>query len=485
MEEDRKIYSLYQLNRSLENHIMAHFSTQDFWITAELIRLNQKNGHFYLELADSEKEQVVARSQGVIWASRYRSIVEEVGLQDLMGILQPGNRVLMNVKIEFHSIYGLKLKIRHIDPTYSYGEIERKKKAVIERLKKEGLFDKQQKLKLPTIIKRIALIGSPNTSGFRDFLNELFNNHDFRQFAIKEFPVSVQGKGAVDGIVNAIRSASQHDADVIVLLRGGGSKMDLALFDEYAISEAICLSRLPVMTGIGHETDEVVADLVAKIHFITPTAVGQYIQYEIKSFQEILRAYHDKATQLSLQLFGKEKENFLHLNNYLSLYSREIIHFWQVQFEDQKKAVFRHARTILFDERDNLAENSHQVVGLLQHEVQTQRNELRFAQSNVYLLSKQSIESEKQLLNHQWRYNLVSFARQCVEQTSIQLSNLSDLLTLLNPLRMLKAGYTISTVKDKDVQSVKLMVGDELKTLSSNQYIISKVTEIKEIKNEN
>src|SRR5690554_2801536 len=173
------------------------------FIICTIRQFNQKSGHFYIELADSANDKTTARSFATIWASTYSTIVNEIGLKETQSILQPGNKVLINVKIEFHTIYGLKLKIRAIDPAYSYGEIERKRQEVIKRLKKEGIYDLQKELRLPTIIKRIALIGSPNTSGYRDFQNELLVNHDFNNFVIKEFPVRVQGDAAVKEIVAA------------------------------------------------------------------------------------------------------------------------------------------------------------------------------------------------------------------------------------------------------------------------------------------
>lgn len=485
MSEERKIYSLYQLNQSLENHIIQHFSSVNFWITAELIRINEKNGHFYMELADSNKTQTTARSQAVIWASRYRSIVTEVGAKELHGILQPGNRILLNVKIEYHAVFGLKLKVRDIDPSYSYGEIERKKQAVIEQLKKENLLLRQQKVILPTVIKRIALIGSPNTSGFRDFLNELFNNHEFHQFKIKEFPVSVQGTAAAKEIVTAFEQANQFDVDAIVLLRGGGSKMDLSLFDDYSIAKAIAVSRLPVLTGIGHETDEVVADLVARMHFTTPTAVGRHIQYEIKSFKEILRGYHDKTMQIALQVLAKNKEGFIHLNNYMSLYSREILHFWRKEFNDKEVEIYQFSRTVLFVARDGLMNLSHHLSSQLQQRMHNQRNGLDKLLNDILFQSIQRVEHERHSKIHPLLSNATLLSLQKLEREQIILSNQEELLGLLNPLRIMAAGYTISMVRGKDIKNSTIEVGDEMKTLTTDHIITSKITGKTKVKHGN
>src|SRR5690554_3127006 len=439
MSEERKVYSLTQLNQSFEKHIWEHFSSRDFWITAEVITINQKSGHFHSELADSINDQTSARSIATIWASTYSTIVTEIGLKETQGILQPGNKVLINVKIEFHTIYGLKLKIRAIDPAYSYGEIERKRQEVIKRLKKEELFDQQKRLRLPTIIKRIALIGSPNTSGYRDFQNELLVNHDYNKFVIKEFPVRVQGDAAVKEIVAAIKDANRHDADVIVILRGGGSKMDLALFDDYEISKAICMSRLPVLTGIGHENDEVVADLVARITFITPTAVARHIHYAISSFKEIMRELHDKSIQMSLQLLSESKEEFIHYNNYLSHYSRELIHYWRSTFQEKEYEILQKSRTLLYEGKDVLAALSHRTSSELQRLVQQEGSYLERFLDRVSDLSQQQIEREKDLNLNQILSSVQLLSQQIIDRERIVFSNQEELLGLLNPLKILES----------------------------------------------
>ncbi|PKR80580.1 exodeoxyribonuclease VII large subunit [Brumimicrobium salinarum] len=485
MPTERKIYSLTQLNQSFEKHIWEQFSKRDFWITAELIKINVKSGHRYVELADSANDITTARSFATIWASTYRTIVDQVGAKELHGILQPGNKILINVKIEFHALYGLKLKIRGIDPSYSYGEIERKRQEVIKRLKKEKIFDLQREIRLPTIIKRIALIGSPNTSGYRDFENELLVNHDFNKFTIKSFPVRVQGEAAKKDIVAAIKEANCYDADVIVILRGGGSKMDLALFDDYSIAESICHSRLPVMTGIGHENDEVVADLVARVKFITPTAVARHIHYAISSFKEIMRELSDKTLQIALQRLGESREDFMHYNNYLSHYSRELIHHWRNLFQDKKHEILQKSRTLLFAEKDVLAGLSHQTSSRLQHLVQQENSQVDRLFTRISDLCLQQVDREKEMKLNQALASIGLYGQQLVDRERIIYENQVELLELLNPLKILASGYTISTVNDKDIKEIPIQVGDIMKTLSSNQLIESEVIKRKEIKHEN
>lgn len=482
MTNERKIYSLTQLNTSLEKHFWDNFSQRDFWITAELIKINEKRGHFYLEIADSVDDQTTARGFATIWASAYTKIVENIGLKELQSILQPGNKILFNINIEYHKIYGLSLRVRDVDPNYSYGEIERKRQEVIKRLKKEGIFDKQKALHLPPIIKRIALIGSPNTSGYRDFLNELFNNHEFNNFTIKEFPVRVQGEAAVHDIVEAIKEANHYDAEVIVLLRGGGSKMDLALFDDYKIAEAICLSKLPVITGIGHETDVVVADLVARQHHITPTAVAVHIHYAISSFREIMRELYDKMIQLASGTLNEGKEEFTMYSNYLSHYTRELIHFWKNTFKDLEFEILQKGRTVLYAGKDKLSYLSHNLSSHLQGLVHQEANSLDRFKERLLNYSLQTIEREKEINLNQTLSKVKWMSQQVIERERIITKNQEELLGLLNPLKILSAGYTISTINYVDVKDIKTInEGDVMQTLSSNTLITSVIKQSKKI----
>ncbi|MFA5573504.1 MAG: exodeoxyribonuclease VII large subunit [Brumimicrobium sp.] len=475
MSENRNIFTLTKLNRSLENLFWEKFSQSNFWITAEISKTNQKNGHWYIELVDSVDGKVTAKSRATIWSTTFQSIAERIGVRELVSILQDGNNILMSVKIEYHKIYGLSLRIQDIDPNYSYGEIERKRQEVIKKLKTVGIFDNQKKVHLPLIIKRIALIGSPNTSGYRDFLNELFNNYDFNNFKIKEFPVRVQGQEAVSEIVNAIHEANLFDAEVIVILRGGGSKIDLALFDDYLIAEAICHSHLPVLTGIGHETDEVVADLVARQYFITPTAVGQHIQYGIQSFKEIMRDLHDRTIHKAQQLVGESRTEFSHYNNYLSHFAIQLIHSWRSKFRDIEFEVLTNSKNLLFTGKDFLYNLSHSVSFELNKLVQQNNNELDYIMNQIQISTSQNIYLEKELNLKNLVDKTQLLSLQFVEKERVVINTQAELLALLNPLKILLSGYTISTINNQDVKDVDIKVGDEMKTLSSRYIITSKI----------
>lgn len=423
-------------------------------MVAELTKMSEKNGHRYLDLADSENGTTTALASAHIWRTAFDKIEAKTG-PDLHTILQLGNKILFELRIEYHRIHGLKLNVLDIDPNYSYGEIERKKQETIQRLKDEGLFDLQKNLYLPVIAKKIALIGSPGTSGFRDFLNELKHNEVYRNFSIKEFPVSVQGDKAAPEIIAALKEAQSYNVDVIILLRGGGSKMDLNVFNDYELSKTICQSRVPVLTGIGHETDETVADLVCRLKCITPTAAAKWLYVQIGIFSAELRKAYDAVRTLALGQVTGYKDEFYHTCSYFAHFSRQF----------------------LFEHQVDLQENSHDLqlgfLGVIQNERKTldlRQDRIQGQAVNlIHLIRETDLPSriDKMLLHSE---NIIGRNR-------IELDNLAEKLELLNPIRLLESGYTLSTIDDTDIHLLKGdLTGKEMKTLTTNAIITSTIT---------
>lgn len=434
--------------------MMKHFGSQTFWVTAEIAKVNQKGGHRYLELVDSENGITSALIAASIWRRNYQNIYERVG-QDLNDIVKTGNKALFQIKIEYHKIYGLKLNVLDIDPTYSYGEIERKKQETIKRLKDQGLFDLQKQLELPIIAKRIALVGSPGTSGYRDFTNELLHNNVYRNFVLKEFAASVQGDRSVQEIIKAIETARLYDVDAIVLIRGGGSKMDLNVFNDYDIAKTICETQIPVITGIGHESDEVVADLVGKQRCITPTAAAKYFYIRIGNFSAELRNAFDAIKQQSLGLLGAAKDEFYHQNRYLAHFSQQLLLEHQHELRTASHNLQLGFLNLIHSEKSELSLSLKQLSSRAIHQLQLIKEaDLPARLERIQMMSKNLIDQKK-----------------------LEVKGLEELLRMLDPQRLLENGYTISTINDMDLNLVtENLVGKEMKTLSSTSLISSKIT---------
>ncbi len=459
MDKQKTIYSLAALNQSLERFIREKFALTSYWVIAEVTKVQEKNGHFYLDLADSQDGKRVAEMSANMWFTTFNRVNETLD-GELRAILKQGNKVLLNVRIEFHPVFGLKLNVLDVDPTITYGEIEQLKKETINRLKNEGLFDLQKALYLAPIIKKIALIGSPNTSGYRDFLDELKNNRIFTNFKVKEFSASVQGDYAVKEIVTGIQKANLYNVEAIIIVRGGGSKMDLNVFNAYEIASAIALSKIPVITGIGHETDEVVADLVAHQRQITPTAAAKFLYLRAGVFGGQLQTSFDAILKMAQAWLAASKDEFNHTSKYL-------IHFTQNSLRENN------------DEIKDLVHELHIGVSEI---IEFERSKLRLDLSRVgnhslnYISLKRSTELESRL------DKIAMHSENTLDKNRVVVQNLADLLLLLNPEELLKKGYTISSIEQVDVHDFDgKLEGAILKTLTDKQLITSKIIEVKRI----
>jgi exodeoxyribonuclease VII large subunit len=457
LEETRNIYTLSALNQSLERFIRDNFALKNFWVLAEITKVQEKNGHYYLDLADAKDGKRVAEIAANMWFNTFNRVNTQLN-GELFSIFKTGNKILINIRIEFHPIYGLKLNILDVDPSITYGEIEKLKKETILRLKNEGLFNLQKSHYLPSIVKKIALVGSPNTSGYRDFLTELLNNKIYTNFKVKEFSASVQGDYAVKEIVAAIKKANEFSVDLIILVRGGGSKMDLNVFNDYEIAKTIALSKLPVITGIGHESDEVVADLVAHHTEITPTAVAKFLYERIGIFASEMNTAFDAIITRIMEIVAARKDEFYHLS---------------------KNLIFATTNT-LQTENNNIKDLVHELELSAAELIENEKSKLELNLSRIknhafnFIDLKKSTELDSQL------EKIMLMSQNSLETGKINLSNLNELLDLLNPEQLLKKGYTITTIDNVDIDKYSgELIGGLMKTLSHKTLITSQITDIK------
>ncbi|MFO7370032.1 MAG: exodeoxyribonuclease VII large subunit [Bacteroidales bacterium] len=308
---DKKAVSLYEL---LEQVKSAFRKTLPFsyWIVAEISELKVNySGHCYLELIEKEEtgETIRAKARATIWASVFRMLqpyFESVTRTRLAA----GMKVMIKVTAEFHELYGFSLNVSDIEPSFTIGELARQKLEVISRLKSEGVFDMNRDLVFPEIPRRIAVISSKTAAGFGDFKDQLLKNPFSYRFSIRLFPAVMQGEEAEQSIISAMDSiyANENSFDITVMIRGGGSQSDLNCFNSYLLCSNICQFPLPVLTGIGHEQDETIADLVAHTRLKTPTAVAEYL---IDCFREVDEAINERSVSLNdlvTQRVADEKE---------------------------------------------------------------------------------------------------------------------------------------------------------------------------------
>ncbi len=252
-----------------------------YWVTAEISEIKENyNGHCYLELVEKHPDEVIIRSRvrAVIWNSRYRFI--KSFFENSAGeSLREGLKVLIRVKIEYHEIYGLSLVVNDIDPAFTIGEVALKRQQILKRLGEEGVITMNRDIEFPTLPQRIAVISSASAAGYTDFMNHLKGNGFGYVFYTSLFETPMQGKELENGIIKALEKISIHSGefDLAVIIRGGGSQTDLSWFDNYNVAFYVTQFPLPVITGIGHDKDLSVTDIVAHRSLKTPTAVADFL----------------------------------------------------------------------------------------------------------------------------------------------------------------------------------------------------------------
>ena len=282
MVTNQHYYSLSQLCAEIQD-ALAECLQPTYWVQAEISSLSEKGGHMYLELVEAKE----AKMRATCWAGTKELLMAyfeaETGQR-----LQVGMRVLVEVEVQYHAVYGLSLSIVNIDPRFTVGEMARKRQQTIAQLEADGLLDAQQLLPLPTLIRRIAVISSPSAAGYEDFCHQL-SLSPFT-FHLSPFFATMQGEGAERSILAALEAISQEliansqqPFDAVAIIRGGGATTDLSCFDQYTLCAVCAQFNLPIITGIGHTRDVSVLDMVAHEALKTPTAVAEWLIHRMEA----------------------------------------------------------------------------------------------------------------------------------------------------------------------------------------------------------
>lgn len=277
---------------------------EKLWIKAELSSVQARaNGHCYLELCEQQDGSIVAKARAVIWRNRYPALAAY--FYEVTGSnLAAGMQLLLRVQAGYSEIYGLTLTVDEIEPEFTLGAAERQRRETLARLEREGLLEKQRRLALPPLPRVLAVISAPDAAGYGDFCRHLDENPYGFKFAVTLFSAVMQGESAPESIVDAlerIESSTVH-YDAVLIMRGGGSSLDLACFDDYGLAFTIANYTLPVFTAIGHDRDTHVADLVAFHAVKTPTALAALFIDAFAAEDERLEQY---ATRLKLAFTNK------------------------------------------------------------------------------------------------------------------------------------------------------------------------------------
>lgn len=410
-----------------------------YWVVGELSDFRQApQGHVYFELVEKQGNQILAKIRANLWQFTYRSVAAK--FESVTGIsLKNGMKVLAQVAVTYHPVYGLSINVKDIDPSFSLGERARLRQETIDRLTREGLIQLNGRFQLPAVVQRIAIISSATAAGYGDFVNQIEKNSYGYKVYHKLFNSLMQGNEAVGSLLLALEKVKSEinglDIEAVVIIRGGGAQLDLDCFDEYRLGAAIANFPLPVFTGIGHERDETVADLVAHTRLKTPTAVAEFILSGFREFEEnliMMLQRLDRSTRQQL----REEENKIH------------------HYALRAKSLSKNRISLEIEKIKNWA------------------NRIESASKNQVKIQTYNLETLEKGL----RRSLNAFLMKQNEKLASQ----ETLLRQLDPDSILKRGYSRTELEGKPIHLVEAKAGDQIETFTQNQKISSTITEIKQ-----
>ena len=312
-----KRFSLLELNRMVRESIECEMP-EEYWVEAELSECRETRGHCYMELIQKDELSAtpVAKAPAKCWANKWLTIrpyFERITGQQL----HVGMKVLLQVYPQFHEAYGFSWIVNDIDPTYTIGDMARKRQEIIKKLKDEGVFDLQKELQLPMFCQRIAVISSQTAAGYGDFCNQLADNPYGFKFETQLVPATMQGEGVEQSIINALERIYDTDYDCVVIIRGGGATSDMSGFDTLALAENVANFPIPIITGIGHERDESILDMVSHTRVKTPTAAAAFLIEHLKEVLDVIDNSQDRITRYA-------QHKLTTLNSQLAIVSESI-----------------------------------------------------------------------------------------------------------------------------------------------------------------
>ena len=450
--------TLYELN-ALVRETLALEMPDEYWVEAELSEAREVRGHCYMELIqkDEHSNTPVAKASAKCWASTWQ-LVKPHFMRVTGQEIHAGMKVLLKVYAQFHESYGFSWIVTDIDPTYTMGDMARKRMEIIRQLKEEGVFELQKELQLPMFCQHIAVISSANAAGYGDFVNQLENNEYGFRFHTQLFPAVMQGEGVEQSVIGALNKifesleckteslefatanddsslftlhSSLDKFDCVVIIRGGGATSDLSGFDTLALAEHVANFPLPIITGIGHERDESVLDMVSHTRVKTPTAAAAFLIGHLKAVLDAIEDAEQRISSIVRQQMDMEKIRLLHL-------SQQIPTLFSLVRSRQEASIDR-------------------------------------LQGNLRLSVTRRLQEERHRLDIH-SHNLMPVIERRLLRERHQLDMLNEKLEALNPELLLRRGYSITLSGGKVVKDASILKsGDELETRLSKGTVRSVV----------
>ena len=426
-----KTVTLFELN-NLVREVISSTLSEEYWVEAELSEVHEVRGHCYMELIQKElfSNTPVAKASAKCWKNKWSLLREKFEKVTREG-LKPGMKVLLKVYADFHEAYGFAWIVTDINPEFTMGDMARKRQEIIDTLKREGIFELQKELVLPQFAQRIAVISSENAAGYGDFCHQLADNPQQLKFYTRLFPAVMQGEGVEESVIGALNSINENieKFDAVVIIRGGGATSDLSGFDTLRLAENVANFPIPIITGIGHDRDESIVDMVAHTKVKTPTAAAALL---IDHLNYVLERLLDAQAELIAAVRHRSELEQARIVRM----SEKIPMLFSLVKTRQEQRIERHLANITAALNDKLSHEHHR----------------------LSLIEKQIGPT---LLQQMTRENY-------------RLQLLQQRLEALNPQRLLQRGYSITLCKGKVVRDARqLKAGDEIETKLANGKITS------------
>jgi exodeoxyribonuclease VII large subunit len=426
--------TLLDLNQLVRNRLRKDFP-DTYWISAEISECKEHySGHCYLELVQkrANSEALSAKARATIWATTW-SMLKPMFEQQTGTRLQAGQKVLVEVSVEFHELYGFNLVIRDIDPAFTMGDLNLRRQQVIRQLTEEGVIDLNKELAWPVLPKHLAVVSSPSAAGYEDFMDQLTQNELGIPVHTDFFPATMQGDTAPASIINALNAvqASGKAFDLVVIIRGGGATTDLRCFDDYDLCCYCAQYPLPILTGIGHDRDSSVLDLVAHTSVKTPTAAAEYLLDCLRAEAYRLDASMDKLLERTAYLMEAFKRSLQNNSERLRRTASDGLHRANLQVERNQAELYRRANQFV-------------------------------------LVRKQAADLRETKLNHR--------VQTLLDQQKHRLSLLETRIDSFSPELMLRKGFSLTLHQGRILKSVQdLPVGAEIQTRLKDGILYSQL----------
>jgi exodeoxyribonuclease VII large subunit len=414
-----------------------------YWVMAEISELKENNaGHCYLELIEKhpDEKNVRARVKAIIWSNRYRFI--KAFFENITGeTLREGLKILVKSRVEYHELYGLSLIISDIDPAFTIGEMAIKRQLVIKKLEQEGVFSMNKELLFPSFPQRIAVISSKSAAGYSDFISHLTTNSFGYVFYTSLIETSMQGTETENSVISSLDkiALNSHLFDLVVIIRGGGSQSDLSWFDSYNIAYHITQFPLPVITGIGHDKDISVSDMVANRSLKTPTAVADFL----------------------IDCVSNAENHIIEMSSAIIDSSRIIIEKNKNRIETSGVKLFPLVRIMISGIKDRLSSEIIAIINVGKDLII--RAGLIPANQGTRLSSsaKSRITGREMVLNKDYQ-RLFTATINCLSVNNARVKALESNLQILNPEKVLLRGFSITSINGKIVKNLNQLNKDDV-----------------------